>query len=194
MKFLVLGGSRGLGAEIMKQLSAKGYQALSFSRKNNFDFSKQNNWLTYLEKFKSESPHAIIYSAGGGPYGKFADKEFHAHEWAWRVNFYFPAFLLHDVLRNQNSWPDLKKICFIGSAIAESKPDPMAASYAAAKHALRGLVTSVQGEGTGTVDVQIFSPGYMDTAMLPANAWPRSQEGLVKSPQQVAEDFLKSLL
>ena len=72
----------------------------------------------------------------------------------------------------------------MGSSVAEDKADPGAASYAAAKHALKGLLESVILEKPD-LDVRLFSPGYMDTGMLPQNAWPR-QQGLAEDPDAVA--------
>jgi short-subunit dehydrogenase len=192
MKFLILGGSKGLGLSLIHELTDRGFEAVSVSRKNNFDFSKQELWPMTLEHIKKQEPYFIIYSAGGGPFGRFQDKDFGSHEWAWRVNFQFPAYLLHDILKAPKDWKTLKGICFIGSAVADQKPDPMAASYAAAKHALRGLISSVQLEEPN-LKVDLYSAPYMDTDLLPKNAWPRQQEGLVINPRLVAQDVLKQL-
>ena len=69
--------------------------------------------------------------------------------------------------------------------MAEDKADPLAGSYAAAKHALRGLVDSVNSEQESEIKLLLFSPGYMQTDLLPSNSRPR-QDGLAESPRVVA--------
>ncbi|MBK7960771.1 MAG: hypothetical protein IPK04_05925 [Bdellovibrionales bacterium] len=78
--------------------------------------------------------------------------------------------------------PHFKQGIFIGSQIAERNPDINAASYTAAKHALLGIISTLQKEaleGKDTKkaslahDLRLFSPGYMNTSLLPPTAWPR---------------------
>ncbi len=195
MGVLILGGSKGLGLALKRQYEAQGIEVQTLSRTTSpkVDFSKMLEAPGTLQTLKNLKPDKIIYCAGGGPHGNFSAKKFKDHEWAFAVGFLFPAFLLHGILENPGEWSSLKQICFIGSAIAEAKPDPQAASYSAAKHALCGLVTSIQGEPHGELDIRLFSPGYMDTGLLPKNAWPRQVGSLVSSPEKVA-DFLATWL
>jgi short-subunit dehydrogenase len=195
MKIVLLGASRGLGAATQKIYESRGREVIAFSRtsKNPLDFSKTESASLSISQVQKECPTHLIFFAGGGPFGDFAKKEFKDHEWAFRLCFLFPAQLLHQILKSPQDWPALKQICFIGSAVADSKADPGAASYAAAKHALKGLVTSVQREPHGSLDIRLFSPSYMDTHLLPKNAWPRQEGGRVHSPEKMAE-FLVSWL
>ena len=57
----------------------------------------------------------------------------------------------------------------IGSSVCEEKADPLAASYAAAKHAVKGLYDSLRAEAPSW-DLRLFSPGYLDTELLPKGA------------------------
>jgi short-subunit dehydrogenase len=200
--WILLGASRGLGKSFSEVLESEKCLFQSYSRKNGgLDFSKKENWpeilktivqsmgVPSLENFK------IIYFAGGGPYGAYQAKKFADHEWAWRVNFEFPAFLLHSILslsQGSNDSAINGQVCFVGSAIAENKADVNAASYSAAKHALRGLLKSVQGE-QNSLDVRLFSPGYMDTDLLPQNAWPRQVGAKIHPPKTVAIEMYKWL-
>ncbi len=156
-----------------------------------FDTSDETQWPLALQ-FQAQK---LFYVAGGGPYGPFENKKWSDHQWAFKVNFLCPAFLLHQLMLSNTC----RQIVMVGSAIAESKPDIHAASYAAAKHALKGLVTSVQAEqkkmSQAQIDLRLFSPGYIDTPMLPANAWPRQlaleeQASLIASPIALAEKLL----
>lgn len=198
-KFILLGASRGLGWATYQAL-AKKYPAAEFllvSRKIadgnyqsfKFDFSKElsTDFLTKISDFK---PTTIIYFAAGGPYGSFAEKKWADHQWALSVSFLFPAQLLHSLMQSVPA--SLKKFVVVGSAIAENKPDPGAASYCAAKHALKGLVTTLQAENKTAFKIDLFSPGYIETDMLPAQSWPR-QQGLADTAENVANQLIDSL-
>lgn len=193
--WLLLGASRGLGRSFLEKASQPNSAHLKlyqFSRKSEnlpgtvsfypADFSDTSKWELLIQQMSELKPQRIFYFAAGGPFGEFEKKNWKDHQWAFRVTFEFPAFLLHQFLKTPEQ---LKQIVLIGSAIAENQPDPKASAYCAAKHALRGLVTSVQKENP-PLDVRLFSPGYMDTPLLPANAWPR-QQGLAEKPEKVAE-------
>lgn len=183
-RIALLGASRGLGAaaaeRVQKQLKC---EVLVISRKSSvsFDFSRSETWLKLISHLKEWQPTRIWYFAAGGPYGHFSDKEWKDHEWAWRVSFLCPAFLLHSSELVPQQW------IAVGSAIAENRPDPMAGSYCAAKHALRGLITTLQAE-SAKPDLRLFSPGYMDTDLLPPQALPRQKE--LVSPSLVAQQFV----
>lgn len=167
------------------------------------DFTKVDLWPEYIEAYRrclqgiegDANPRLrFFYFAGGGPYGPFSSKEFKDHQWAMRLNFEYPAYLLHHLLSDPDDIPGLKQIVFIGSSVAENRADPNAASYSAAKHALRGLVESVVSElnqSKSSLDVRLFSPGYMNTSLLPAQAWPRKIKGLVLEPALVAATLLE---
>lgn len=210
-KFILLGASRGLGWATYKKLYASYPKAtfLLVSRRIlekeesflgqtqgfSFDFSKDcaTDWNNFFEKIRIFSPTDIIYFAGGGPYGKFEDKKWSDHEWAFNVSFLAPAKVLHHCLSQLSDFSNLEIFTCIGSAIAESNPDKEASSYCAAKHALKGLVESVQLESKRRFKIKLFSPGYIETDLLPPNSWPREQ-GLAKSAENVAEDLLRSHL
>lgn len=201
-RVVILGASRGLGAELVKYIgtlvATEGHQVMGFARKElalarlkaevaGFDFrvadfaspTGQQSVLSYLAE---EPVDRVICMAGGGPYGLFQEQAWKNHQWAWEVSFIFPARVAH-ALSLQARPPQL---IFVGSAVAESAADPKAASYCAAKHALKGLFLSLRAEAPSW-DVRLFSPGYMDTDMLPANAAVRHKG--VYAPAQVARDL-----
>ncbi len=196
-KIVVFGASRGLGAAVVSLLQKQ--ELLLVSRKPpvalgarsqfaQFNLANVTEQTACVKAVRQFAPMRLIYSVAGGPFGSFGSKAWKDHEWAWEVSFRFPARLLHEVLAAPI--PSLRQVVFVGSQIAEAQADPFAASYAAAKHALKGLVTSVQGEKPA-LDVRLFSPGYMDTELLPKNAWPRQSPGLVQDPGAVARQLLE---
>lgn len=200
--WIFLGASRGFGRSFLERSSShpKPPNIVLFSRrpqavslgveKKVADFSREETWETIRDQIELAAPTRIFYFAGGGPYGLYQAKDWKDHRWAFKVSFEFPALLVHHFLRTPRK---LKQMILVGSAIAEENADPQAASYCAAKHALKGLVTSIQNEQKTAFDLRLFSPGYMNTELLPANAWPRQQAHLVKSPAEVAEMLWASI-
>lgn len=190
-RILVLGGSRGLGAALVNLLKIKNLDAISISRKSSevADFSNVDQWEMILTRIRELNPTRIIYCAGGGPYGSFGQFQWKAHAWALRTTFEFPAFLIHSLIREPLA--NLAQVAVIGSTIAESQPDAGAVAYAAAKHALRGLVTSLQKEGIN-YDLRLLSPGYMSTDLLPLDSAPR-REGRARDPFKIAAQMIQSI-
>lgn len=203
MRWVLMGASSGLGRAFLEILShQETVEILSLSRRaqagfqveaRSFDFAKIENWGPILDEIEKFQPERIVYFAGGGPHGRYDQKKFSDHQWAFKVSFEFPAYLLHRILENANrSESSVKKICFIGSSIAESSADPLAASYAASKHALKGLIDSIKielAESPSSIEISLFSPGYMNTRMLPAGSWPRQNPELVKEPEEIATEL-----
>ena len=190
-RILVLGGSRGLGAAFIRLFTDEKIEALSLSRKSELkaDFAKTESWPQILEKIRELKPTRIFYCAAGGPYGNYGKFHWKDHSWALKVTFEFPAFLLHSLI--QNPLPELKQIALIGSSIAETSADPGAASYAAAKHALKGLTTSLQKESLA-FDLRLLSPGYMSTDLLPLDSAPRLA-GKARDPLKIAQLMIQSI-
>lgn len=211
LKVAVLGSHRGLGYECVKALLAldSGVKVLGLSRQDSgdfntfqenqkryeflsFDFTKAfddqalfTNLTSALNEFQ---PTHLIYCAGGGPYGAYFEKAWKDHEWAIKLNFLFPAKLIWHLAKQ----PSLKTFAYVGSAIAESdQGDPMGPSYAAAKWAMKGLLKSLNGLEPH-LEFKIYSPGYMDTDLVPQGAAPR-KAGELQDPAQVAQDILRQL-
>lgn len=210
-RIAILGASRGLGWALYQELLTQNKTPNYFlsSRKIQQrkaevsaktvllpqDFSKTPPDESFLKNLVEFQPTRIVYVAGGGPYGEFHKKNWADHMWALTTSFLYPAELLHEILSKPQRWPSLEQVVFVGSNIAENKPDQNASSYAAAKHALRGLITTIQAEaaaGAHGPAVLLFSPGYMQTDMLPANSAPRTQ-GLAETPEAVAKKLIAAI-
>lgn len=196
-KIFIIGARRGLGQEILRhwqatfpndvlaassrrEFSADGVQTLIF------DMSVPQQTEELLLSLSKFAPTKVFYVAGGGPHGEFAEKNWKDHLWALQVSLLSPLRVLHFCLK----LPSVQQIVVVGSAIAESQPDPGAASYAAAKHGLKGCISSLQGEVQK--DVRLFSPGYMRTEMLPIQAQARlEQTAPIDSAELVAKLFVE---
>ncbi len=208
-KYILLGASRGLGwatyqeikmqepdSEILlvsRKIDSKKNELKSLTATHSFDLTNWSKDDSLFKKIIEFQPTHIIYFAGGGPHGDFETKKWSDHEWALKISFLTPAQMIHQVAQNQNDLKALKSVVVIGSSVAESNPDPHAASYCAAKHALKGLVSTLQIENKTAFKLNLFSPGYMETDLLPARSWPRTQNQAEK-PEKVASELYLSLI
>ena len=201
-KVAILGGSRGLGAALCKNLKFRDHEILMMSRKPSAavdasewfsaDFSQKDQWPLIAQKINEYQPNILIYCAGGGSYGKFGDKAWRDQEWSLTVTFECPAYLAWQLCHGK-IMKSVQRLIVVGSAVAEANPDPSAAMYCASKHGLKGLFGSLKVEYPEK-EIHLFSAPYMDTDLLPPGAWPRQSTGLVHSPADVAQDLVKSLL
>lgn len=192
---VVIGASRGLGSELCRRLPGP---ILAVARKHERLLELQRelgdrlqvealdvttglkDWLPSLEERR---PTRIFYIAGGGPFGIYESKDWKDHQWAWEVSFLAPARIIHASWR----WKTPpQQIVLCGSAVAEVAGDRNAASYAAAKHALHGLYRSLRLEKS-EFDLRLYSPGYLDTQLLPKGASVRYKG--VWDVRHVAEDM-----
>ena len=202
----LIGSSRGLGRAVFEEalardpsrdffLAARKIQLLEGLKAKGenvkvaaIDLSRADERSKLWQLLGQVQAERIFYFAGGGPFGFFESKALRDHRWALETSFLAPMELLHHVLQDYKS---LKQVVVVGSAIAEDQADPKAASYSAAKHALLGLMKSLWAEQklrSPQVDLRLFSPGYMDTELLPAGATPR--QGRLDSPRDVACQLL----
>jgi short-subunit dehydrogenase len=192
----LLGASRGLGAQFLELLSQKEPESsvLSLSRSQPkfawglwkaADFSDPIEQERAIEAILAQKSNHIIYFAGGGPYGRYEKPAWKDHRWAFEVTFLFAARLLHAVLTRAEE-PTV--LTLIGSSVAEEGGDPGALAYAASKAALKSMCETYHLEKS-KVDLRRYSPGYMDTGLLPSGAFPRRYPEQIWPPKEVAEDL-----
>jgi len=180
---LILGGSRGLGRALAGQIS----DSISVSRtgENPIDLSKSTSApQEVLELINRTKPCRIIYSAGGGPHGEFFEKNMKSHMWAFNLNFFTPIQILYGLIEQNYKG----EFIYVGSAIAQRSQSTQSLSYAESKKMATRAVLSLQSK---LMKTKVFSPGYMDTDLLPKGAWPRTEcPNLVVAPSRVASLLL----
>lgn len=170
------------------------------------DFSNEVGQVQTLKILEHIMPTHIYYFAGGGPHGIYTRKKWSDHMWSFQVTFLFPARLVYWALKKN----EIQQLVVIGSSICEIQGEALSASYSAAKHALLGLWQSLDQErnistaspfslipssplnpsvpsvpSVSSLDFRLFSPGYMDTDLIPRNASVRQNQALL-SPHHVA--------
>ncbi len=196
-KWALIGSSRGLGRAVAEALPAEDRillvarkEPVGLKREAEFfrtDLANAEDRAQLLEKLRQFEPDAVIDFAAGGPYGEFAQKNFKDHLWAFQVSFIAKAELVHG-LANLAKPP--KMVCWIGSAIAEDEGDVKAGAYAAAKAALKSLFFTLRKEQSLPFPLLMYSPGYIDTDLLPQGAAPRKQAESLWKPSEVATKLL----
>lgn len=199
-KWALIGSSRGLGrafAEILpaedRLLLVSRKEPAGLSREAEFfraDLAKSEDRAALVEKLREFAADSIVDFAAGGPYGDFHTKNWKDHMWAFQVSFMAKAELVHG-LASFTKPPSM--VCWIGSAIAEDEGDVKAGAYAAAKAALKSLFFTLRKERSLPFQLLMFSPGYIDTDLLPQGAAPRKQAESLWTAKEVAEK-LKSWL
>ena len=193
-KILILGARRGLGFEILKLWKARFTEGeIHASSRQQFEYLDIKTYCwdmtvasdveNLLQTVDQLTPQKIFYIAGGGPYGTFSEKQWKDHQWSLQLTLLTPMRLLHHCLNRSF----LQQFIVVGSSIAESKPDRGAASYAAAKHGLKGLMATLKTETSK--DLRLFSPGYMNTSMLPQGAQHKINAP-IGEPGAVAQQFI----
>ncbi|MBK9294248.1 MAG: SDR family NAD(P)-dependent oxidoreductase [Oligoflexia bacterium] len=211
---VIIGASRGLGKALsffIKEHLPGAKQILLVSRKIDLltanaeklkaqfeevktikaDMSMSADVFDLTHAIKSFNADIVIYSAGGGPYGEFVKKDWKDHQWAIDVGLKAPMQLLHSWLSFRNP-TEAGRFIIVGSRIAESSPDFSASSYAATKHGLVGLLSSIQPELLKNNNkAWLFSPGYIDTEMLPPNASARHNGAKIMSVETAAQALLR---
>jgi len=193
-KWALIGSSRGLGrafAEILpaedRLLLVSRKEPVGFQREGQFfraDLAKSEDRAALLEKLREFEADFVIDFAAGGPYGDFATKNWKDHMWSFQVSFMAKAEIVHGLASFAKPPTE---VCWIGSAIAEDEGDVKAGSYAAAKAALKSLFFTLRKEQSLPFKLLMFSPGYIDTDLLPANSAPRKQAESLWTAKEVAE-------
>jgi short-subunit dehydrogenase len=176
----------GRGAELVERFSG----SIEIVK---FDASRDSDVTNMAAMISEKSFDLVIYNSGGGPHGEFCQKEWKDHSWALNVNLATPMHLCHQWLKSRDS-QKLGRFVIVGSRIAEQSPDPLAVSYAAGKHGLVGFVSSIQSELEANQNkVWLFSPGYMDSEMLPHTAHIRHDGSKLMSVDTAAQAMLRWL-
>ena len=188
--YLIIGGSKGVGEQIVKELSGKGNFCHVISRsKPSYEFN--GNWYE-VNALTEELPvieaiDGLVYCLGSinlKPFNRLSLEDFNTD---LNVNFFgaLKAF--------QHYLPTLKKAeqasVVMFSTVAVQSGMPYHASIASAKGALEGLVKSLAAEFAPKVRVNAIAPSLIDTPLA---------AGILRSDQikenMIAKHPLKRIL
>jgi NAD(P)-dependent dehydrogenase (short-subunit alcohol dehydrogenase family) len=188
--YLIIGGSKGVGEQIVKELSEKGNFCHVISRSEpsyefNGDWHQLNALTDNLPTI--ESIDGLVYCLGSinlKPFNRLSLEDFNSD---LNVNFFgaLKAF--------QHYLPTLKKSeqasVVMFSTVAVQSGMPYHASIAAAKGAVEGLVKSLAAEFAPKIRVNAIAPSLIDSPLA---------SGILRSDQirenMIAKHPLKRIL
>lgn len=179
--YLIIGGSKGVGEQIVQELSEKGNFCHVFSRTNpNYSFN--GNWyqldLLNDELPQIESLDGLVYCLGSinlKPFHRLSLDDFKS-DYAINVEGAIKAFQFY--------LPTLKKSesasVVMFSTVAVQSGMPFHASIAVAKGAVEGLVKSLAAEFAPKIRVNAIAPSLIDTPLA---------SGILRS-EQIKENII----
>lgn len=178
---LVLGGSRGIGAAIVRRFAADGAKVVFtyFSSPDDAQAlaAETGSKALRVDSGARDALIALIVSLGpldvlvvnsgilgaGDPLKMPPDDI----DRLFRINTHAPY---HAAVAAARNMPDGGRIIFIGSANADRMPMTGLAAYSASKAALKGMVKGLARDfGARDITVNVVQPGPTDTDMNPAD-------------------------
>ncbi|HTW94197.1 MAG TPA: SDR family oxidoreductase [Tepidisphaeraceae bacterium] len=180
---LVTGASRGLGAEIARQLAAAGAKLVLAARDERglqqtaAEIGGKARWLgvdlgetesveKFLDRLEGELIDIVVNNAATqGPIGEFATNDFAAWRAVFQTNFFSPARICQRLIPAMRAAGHGKIINLSGGGA--TSPRPHVSAYGASKCALARFSETLAEELKGSgIDVNCVAPGAMNTRML----------------------------
>jgi len=178
---LVLGGSRGIGAAIVRRFASEG-AAVTFSYAGSQDAADQLARETgstavltdsadrdaVIAQVRESGPlDVLVVNAGIGVFGDALEQDPDTIDRLFRINIHAPY---HAAVEAARQMPDGGRIIVIGSVNGDRMPVPGMASYALSKSALQGLARGLARDfGPRGITVNVVQPGPIDTDANPAD-------------------------
>lgn len=180
-KVLILGGSRGIGAAIVRRFSSDGAK-VTFTYAGSKDvaenlasetgsaaiFTDSSDRDAVIKTVHDNSPlDVLIVSAGIGVFGDALEQSPDVIDRLFRINIHAPY---HASVEAARQMPEGGRIIIIGSVNGDRMPIPGMASYALSKSALQGLARGLARDlGPRGITVNVVQPGPIDTDSNPEN-------------------------
>lgn len=177
---LVLGGSRGIGAAIVRRFAEDG-ATVTFSYAGSREAAETLAAETgstavvtdsadrdaVIEQVRSSGPlDVLVVNAGIAVFGDALEQDPDAIDRLFRINIHAPY---HAAVEAARQMPDGGRIIVIGSVNGDRMPVPGMASYAVSKSALQGLARGLARDfGPRGITINVVQPGPIDTDANPA--------------------------
>ncbi|MFD1910753.1 SDR family oxidoreductase [Halodurantibacterium flavum] len=178
---LVLGGSRGIGAAIVKRFVADGAN-VTFTYSGSRAAAEQlasetgsiavatdsSNRDAVIARVRESGPlDVLVVNAGVAVFGDPLEQDPDAIDRLFAINIHAPY---HASVEAARSMPEGGRIIIIGSVNGDRMPVPGMASYALSKSALQGLARGLARDfGPRGITINIVQPGPIDTDANPAD-------------------------
>ncbi|MFK4003684.1 SDR family oxidoreductase [Qipengyuania sp. NPDC077563] len=178
---LVLGGSRGIGAAIVRRFAAEGAQ-VTFTYVGSQEAAEALAAETGSTAVKTDSADRdaliarvresgpldiLIVNSGFAIFGDALEQDPDEIDRLFRVNVHAPYHASVEAARNM---PEGGRIIVIGSVNGDRMPLPGMASYALSKSALQGMARGLSRDfGPRGITINVVQPGPIDTDANPAD-------------------------
>ncbi len=178
---LVLGGSRGIGAAIVRRFAADGAavtftyagspqaaEALAKETGATAVMTDSSDRDAVISRVRETGPlDVLVVNAGIGVFGDALDLDPDAVDRLFRINIHAPY---HASVEAARQMPEGGRIIVIGSVNGDRMPVPGMASYALSKSALQGLARGLARDlGPRGITINVVQPGPIDTDANPAD-------------------------
>ncbi|HRG18105.1 MAG TPA: SDR family oxidoreductase [Flavobacterium lutivivi] len=165
-KILIIGGSKGISKEVVKQLSEKGDFCYVISKTApDFAFNGTHFALNALtdELPAIENLDGLVYGIGTinlKPFNRLNAEDFQND---WQVNVMGAVKIIQHYLPQLKNAEQASIVMF--SSVAAQRGMPFHASIGAAKGAVEGLVKSLAAELVPKIRVNAIAPSIVDTPL-----------------------------
>lgn len=165
-KYLIIGGSKGISKEMVKQLSNEGAYCYLISRsKPNYEFNGTHFELNALtdDLPTIESLDGLVYGIGTinlKPFSRLTVDDFNND---WQLNVMGSVRIIQHYLSQLKNADQASIVLF--SSVAAQRGMPFHASIGAAKGAVEGLVKSLAAEFAPKIRVNAIAPSIVDTPL-----------------------------
>lgn len=178
---LVLGGSRGIGAAIVRRFAADGAtvtftyagsrgaaEQLAAETGSTAVWTDSANRDAVIARVRESGPlDVLVVNAGIAIFGDALEQDPDAIDRLFQINIQAPY---HASVEAARQMPEGGRIIVIGSVNGDRMPVPGMASYAVSKSALQGLARGLARDfGPRGITVNIVQPGPIDTDANPEN-------------------------
>lgn len=178
---LVLGGSRGIGAAIVRRFASDGAKVVftySGSRDSAENLAQETGSTAVqtdsadrdavIARVRESGPlDILVVNSGIAVFGDALEQDPDAIDRLFRINIHAPY---HASVEAAKQMPEGGRIIVIGSVNGDRMPVPGMASYALSKSALQGLARGLARDlGPRGITINIVQPGPIDTDANPAD-------------------------
>ena len=180
-KVLVMGGSRGIGAAIVRRFAKEGATVLftyggskaaaeaiaaqTGAKAAQVDSADRKAVMAYVASCGALD--ILVISAGVAEFGDTTTVAPEAVERLFAINIHAPYFAAAEAAKTMR---DNGRIVIIGSINGDTMPFPGLTSYAVSKSAVQGLARGLSRDlGPRGITVNVVQPGPVDTDMNPAD-------------------------
>ncbi|MFQ1680302.1 SDR family oxidoreductase [Pantoea dispersa] len=178
---LVLGGSRGIGAAIVRRFADEG-ASVTFTFSGSPEAAEKLAHETGSAAVHTDSSErdaviatvrdsgpldVLVVNAGIALFGDALEQDSDAVDRLFRINIHAPY---HAAVEAARQMPAGGRIIIIGSVNGDRMPIPGMASYALSKSALQGLARGLARDfGPRGITINVVQPGPIDTDANPEN-------------------------